>query len=57
MERHEGFLAGLRLDVLEDLFLIVDEGVAFLVRRMSNRWHGGLAFPLRAGPPPALLLT
>src|SRR5580692_2110605 len=50
VERHEGFLAGLRLDVLENLFLIVDEGVAFLVSRVGNGWHDGLAFRLRAGP-------
>src|SRR3984957_298679 len=50
VERHEGLFPGLRLDVLENLFLIVDEGVAFLVGRMSDRWHRGLAFRLRAGP-------
>src|ERR1700684_457524 len=49
VECHKGFFAGLRLDVLENLFLIAEEGVAFLVGRMGDRWHRGLAFRLRAG--------
>src|SRR5580658_957812 len=36
---HERFLARLGLDVLEDLLLIVDEVIAFLVRLLLYRWH------------------
>ena len=44
------FSPGCGLDVLEDLLLVVDEEVAFLVGGMRDGWHVRLAFSLASRP-------
>jgi len=39
MESNEGFLARLSVYVRENLFLIVNKKIAWLIDRLVNGWH------------------